>query len=242
MIAAAVALWAVTESRDPGTRQLDLVGAGLATGGLFALVWALIETGTHARGSAYTLGFGRGRPARRLSLFGVINSITLYFQNLKGYSPLQAGIRSLPMTVMITLLAPLAGEVEHEDGCPRAAVGRDAVGLGWDVRALAHPGRLLVQRDLALLHFGRRGDGADHAGGVRDRYGGGGPRSVAATLTRSAWQEGLAQLPAATRAAAEPLKPMRAVDFAAPRAPSAHPLRSGSAGPGSRAGWRPGTG
>jgi hypothetical protein len=68
MIAAAVALWAVTESRDPGTRQLDLVGAGLATGGLFALVWALIETGTHARGSAYTLGFGRGRPARRLLL------------------------------------------------------------------------------------------------------------------------------------------------------------------------------
>jgi hypothetical protein len=48
MIAAAVALWAVTESRDPGTRQLDLVGTGLATGGLFALVWALIETGTHA--------------------------------------------------------------------------------------------------------------------------------------------------------------------------------------------------
>ena len=136
----------------PGDRHLDLVGAGLATGGLFALVWALIQTGTHAWGSAYTLGFlaaaavllglfiaWERRSAdpmlplgffRRqafsasaavvllvgFSLFGAIYFVTLYFQNVKGYSPLQAGIRSLPMTVMITLLSPLAGRLNAKMG------------------------------------------------------------------------------------------------------------------------------
>jgi EmrB/QacA subfamily drug resistance transporter len=152
VVAAAVTLWAVSESRDHRSRHLDLVGTGLVTGGLLAIVWALIETDTHAWGSTYTLGFlGAGALLLALflaweqraadpmlplgffrraafstasavvllvgfSFFGVVYFITLYFQNVKGYSPLQAGVRSLPMTVMVLLLGPLAGRLNARFG------------------------------------------------------------------------------------------------------------------------------
>ena len=266
MIAAAVALWAVSESRDPETRHLDLVGAGLATGGLFALVWALIETGTHAWGSAYTLGFLAAaavllglfiawerraadpmvplgffrRPAFAtsaavvllvgFSLFGVIYFITLYFQNVKGYSPFQAGIRSLPMTVMITMLAPLAGRLNTKMGA-RAQMSIGMLLVSGGMFGLSHiqvassynaiwPFYILVGAGMALTMPAVSATGM--AAVDRDRSGiasgvinanrqlGGALGiavlgSVAATLTRDAWHEGLAQLPAATQAAAEPL-------------------------------------
>jgi EmrB/QacA subfamily drug resistance transporter len=46
-----------------------------------------------------------------VGLFGIIFYITLYFQNVQGYSPQQAGIRSLPMTMMILVVAPLGGRL-----------------------------------------------------------------------------------------------------------------------------------
>jgi EmrB/QacA subfamily drug resistance transporter len=44
----ALGAWAITESREPETRSLDLPGVGLSTASLFALTWALIEG--HDRG------------------------------------------------------------------------------------------------------------------------------------------------------------------------------------------------
>ena len=52
-------------------------------------------------------------------LFGVIYFITLYFQNVKDYSPLNAGVRSLPMTMMIMVFAPIGGKLNLRVG-PRA--------------------------------------------------------------------------------------------------------------------------
>jgi EmrB/QacA subfamily drug resistance transporter len=42
--------------------------------------------------------------------------LALYMQNIRGYSPLQAGVRFLPSTVMIVLIAPLAGRLADRVG------------------------------------------------------------------------------------------------------------------------------
>ena len=57
VVATAVTLAAVTESRDPTERALDLPGTALVTSGLFCLVWGLIKSDTHGFGSAYVIGF-----------------------------------------------------------------------------------------------------------------------------------------------------------------------------------------
>jgi EmrB/QacA subfamily drug resistance transporter len=51
-----------------------------------------------------------------VGLFGIIFYLTLYFQNVQGYSPQQAGIRSLPMTMMILVFAPLGGRLVAKIG------------------------------------------------------------------------------------------------------------------------------
>ena len=47
-----------------------------------------------------------------LALFGVVYFITLYFQNVKGWSPEKSGVAALPLTGMIMLIAPWAGRLQ----------------------------------------------------------------------------------------------------------------------------------
>jgi EmrB/QacA subfamily drug resistance transporter len=42
--------------------------------------------------------------------------LALYMQNIRGYSPLEAGVRFLPSTLMIVLLAPVAGRLADRVG------------------------------------------------------------------------------------------------------------------------------
>jgi predicted MFS family arabinose efflux permease len=51
-----------------------------------------------------------------LGMFGVFFFISLYVQNILGYSPTQAGAIFLPMTVMIILVAPIAGKLSDRVG------------------------------------------------------------------------------------------------------------------------------
>lgn len=44
-------------------------------------------------------------------LLGAIYSMTLYFQNVQGYSALQAGLRTLPSTLPVLMVAPAVGRV-----------------------------------------------------------------------------------------------------------------------------------
>ncbi|HMC36443.1 MAG TPA: MFS transporter, partial [Actinomycetota bacterium] len=50
------------------------------------------------------------------ALFGTVFFLTLYFQQVHGYSPLAAGIRLFPFPVMILLLAPVAGRLSDRYG------------------------------------------------------------------------------------------------------------------------------
>ena len=45
-----------------------------------------------------------------LGMFATFFFLTLYMQNIKGYSPFQAGASFLPLTVMIIVTAPYAGK------------------------------------------------------------------------------------------------------------------------------------
>ncbi len=77
--------------------------------------------------------------------FGVFGSIFLlaqFFQTTQGYSPLQAGLRTLPWTGMPMIVAPIAGVLSDRIGPrPLMAVGLalQAIAIGW-LGAIITPG------------------------------------------------------------------------------------------------------
>src|SRR6266540_2967845 len=77
-----------------------------------------------------------------LAMFGVFFFVSLYMQQILGYSPVKAGLTFLPLTVLIIAVAPQAGRIS------------DTVGARWIVGA----GLTLVAGSLAL--FSRLGQTA----------------------------------------------------------------------------------
>ena len=51
-----------------------------------------------------------------LGMFGVFFFVSLYIQNILGYSPTKAGAAFLPMTILIILFAPIAGKQSDRIG------------------------------------------------------------------------------------------------------------------------------
>jgi EmrB/QacA subfamily drug resistance transporter len=51
-----------------------------------------------------------------LGMFGVFFFISLYVQNILGYSPTRSGAIFLPMTILIILIAPIAGKLSDRIG------------------------------------------------------------------------------------------------------------------------------
>src|SRR6266581_947802 len=82
-------------------------------------------------------GFTITNTASMLMFFGMFGSIFLlaqFLQVVQGYSPLQAGIRTLPWTAMPVLVAPIAGTLSDRiGGRPLLVTGLalQAIGLGW---------------------------------------------------------------------------------------------------------------
>jgi EmrB/QacA subfamily drug resistance transporter len=149
----------VDETKDTSREQrLDLPGLATSAVGLFALTYALIETNTHAWGSARVLGllgiavvalaafvvlelrqrvpmldlslfrnptFTGANAAMGLvglAMFGVFFYNSLFIQNILGYSAIETGATFLPMTVLIILIAPVAGRLTDRVG-PRWLMG-----------------------------------------------------------------------------------------------------------------------
>src|SRR5438034_11333723 len=67
-------------------------------------------------------------------MFGSIFLLAQFFQVVQHYSPLQAGLRTLPWTIMPIFVAPLAGVLSTRTGTrPLLVVGMtlQALALGW---------------------------------------------------------------------------------------------------------------
>ena len=50
-----------------------------------------------------------------LAMFGVFFYVSLYIQQILGYSPVQAGAAFLPWTILIMFVAPVAGQALRPD-------------------------------------------------------------------------------------------------------------------------------
>jgi predicted MFS family arabinose efflux permease len=96
------------------------------------------------------------------SMFALFLYLTLYLQNYLGHSPLEAGVRYLPITITIFLVAPVAGgllprvpaRLLMSAGLALAAVGLLAMsGLDADSDWTAPlPGFLLAGAGVGLLN------------------------------------------------------------------------------------------
>ncbi len=95
------------------------------------------------------LGFFRSRAfsatnavslAMYFGMFGSIFLLAQFFQIVQHYSPLQAGLRTLPWTAMPMIVAPIAGLLTDRIGSRPLMFGGlalQSVGLGWLVAVLS---------------------------------------------------------------------------------------------------------
>jgi EmrB/QacA subfamily drug resistance transporter len=133
-------VWGVINGNDLGwtsPQVMSTIAAGVALLVIF-VVWEARQTHPMV-----PLGFFRNRAftaANAVSLlmyFGMFGSVFLlsqFFQVAQGYSPFQAGLRTLPWTGMPIVVAPLAGILaDRIGGRPILAAGMalQAVALGW---------------------------------------------------------------------------------------------------------------
>ena len=73
-----------------------------------------------------------------LAMFGVFFYVSLYVQQVLGYSAIEAGASFLPWTLLIVLLAPLTGRLSDRIGARPFVAVRDGRDRGVDVFLLAH--------------------------------------------------------------------------------------------------------
>jgi EmrB/QacA subfamily drug resistance transporter len=133
-------VWGLVNGNADGWSSLGIVGS-LTAGA--ALTAAFVAWELRAPAPMLPMSFFRNRAfaaangASLLMYFGMFGSIFLlaqFLQTAQGYSPLGAGLRTLPWTAMPMLVAPLAGALSDRiGGRPLMATGLalQAFGLGW---------------------------------------------------------------------------------------------------------------
>jgi EmrB/QacA subfamily drug resistance transporter len=115
-------MWAIIEAPDSGWTSAQVIGVGI--GGLVVLaVFASWER--HSSHPMLNLGFFRHREfswaigsegMATIGLFGTLFVLTQFLQFDLGYTPLQAGIRTLPAAGAIAVVSPLSALLQRSVG------------------------------------------------------------------------------------------------------------------------------
>ncbi len=147
LVTSAVGLFALTygliEANTYGWASARIVGA-FALAAVSLVTFVLLER--HQRAPMLDLTLFRNRTyvganvvvlLVALTMFGVFFFLSLYMQNVLGFSAVQAGAAFLPMTILIILVAPQAGRLSDR----------------WGSRGLMTAGMVLVGAQ--LLYFSR---------------------------------------------------------------------------------------
>ena len=126
LITSALGLFALTygliEANTYGWTSPRIVGA-FVLAAVSLLAFIALEKRQHApmlplelfRNRTYT-GANLVMLLVALAMFGVFFFVSLYMQNILGYSAVQTGAAFLPMTVLIILVAPIAGKTSDRIG------------------------------------------------------------------------------------------------------------------------------
>jgi predicted MFS family arabinose efflux permease len=91
------------------------------------------------------------------AMFAQFFFLTLYLQNILHYSPLETGVRFLPSTIVIIIMAPLAGRLTDRVGSrPLMTLGLVivALALGIQSRLTVHSGYGLLLPGFVLMGLG----------------------------------------------------------------------------------------
>ena len=115
-------IWGIIKSQDHGWGSAYVLGFGVA--GLLLLA-AFVVRETRAEDPLLPLDVFR-EPAVSagvalvviafMALFGILFFVGLYLQNAHGYSPVQTGVRLLPLTATFVISAPIGGVLTERFG------------------------------------------------------------------------------------------------------------------------------
>ncbi|MDQ3858937.1 MAG: MFS transporter [Actinomycetota bacterium] len=133
-------VWGLVRGNAAGWSSPEIVFA-IAAGALLLVLFVLWERRSSAPMLPMTFfrnrTFSAANAASLFMFFGMFGSIFLlaqFLQTVQGYSPVGAGLRILPWTVMPIFVAPVAGALSDRiGGRPIMATGLtlQAVGLAW---------------------------------------------------------------------------------------------------------------
>ncbi|WP_232847990.1 MFS transporter [Occultella kanbiaonis] len=135
-----VGVWAIVDANDAGWSSVRII-AMLAAAVVLLVLFVLRQARTDhplvplrlyrlrsfsaANAAAFTFSLG---------MFGAVFLLTQFLQISQGFSPLEAGVRTLPWTAAPMLVAPLAGALAGRIGArPLVVTGLalQTVALGW---------------------------------------------------------------------------------------------------------------
>jgi EmrB/QacA subfamily drug resistance transporter len=139
-------VWGLVRANQQGWTSPEIMGS-LVAGVALLVAFVAWELRTSAPMLPMRLfknrTFSAANGASLLMFFGMFGSIFLlsqYLQNVQGYSPLQAGVRTLPWTGMPMIVAPIAGALtDRVGGKPFLVAGLalQAIALAWMAAVLS---------------------------------------------------------------------------------------------------------